>query len=149
MFIHVHIHLITYTYDICSFFFSPFEMVISWAKSIDRSIRPPGWSFMTEVMTSSGFFDVWPRIWLRRSSRSFSIRNVLFWQSYVKFLKSQVPAAGMNRDESGWTAMAMFFVWTRSVPWIFRWTFADESTGRMYSSTYINLLMFRCCISVT
>lgn len=43
-----------------------------------------------KVMTNSGFFDVWPRIWLRRSSRSFSIRNVLFWQSYVNFLKSQV-----------------------------------------------------------
>ncbi|CAK9006905.1 unnamed protein product [Durusdinium trenchii] len=43
------------------------------------------------AMTSGGFFDVWPRIWLKKSSRSFSIRNVLFWQSYVKFLKGQVP----------------------------------------------------------
>ena len=146
MFIHVHIHLIIYihmTY-VLSFF-----LPSKWSfHGLNPSVHPPPWSFMTEVMTSSGFFDVWPRIWLRRSSRSFSIRNVLFWQSYVKFLKSQVPAA-VNRDESGWTAMAMFFVWTRSVPWIFRWTFADESTGRMYSSTYINLLMFRCCISVT
>ena len=48
------------------------------------------WYGSLKVMTNSGFFDVWPRIWLRRSSRSFSIRNVLFWQSYVNFLKSQV-----------------------------------------------------------
>ena len=42
------------------------------------------------AMTSCSF-DVWPRIWLRRSSRSFSVRNVLFWQSYMSFLLKEVP----------------------------------------------------------
>ncbi|CAJ1370251.1 unnamed protein product [Effrenium voratum] len=46
------------------------------------------------AMTSS-VFDVWPRIWLRRSSRSFALRNALFWQTYVSFLKSQMDKEGL------------------------------------------------------
>eukprot|EP00930_Biecheleria_cincta_P054815 TRINITY_DN41214_c0_g1_i1.p1 TRINITY_DN41214_c0_g1~~TRINITY_DN41214_c0_g1_i1.p1 ORF type:complete len:2072 (-),score=373.64 TRINITY_DN41214_c0_g1_i1:15-6230(-) len=35
------------------------------------------------TMTSAGMFKLWPRIWVRKSSRGFSLRNALFWQSYV------------------------------------------------------------------
>ena len=75
--------------------FNKKNRIILWAFLWDStySLGCFTWDESLEVMTNSGFFDVWPRIWLRRSSRSFSVRNVLFWQSYVKFLKSQVGLA--------------------------------------------------------
>ena len=42
------------------------------------------------VMVSHGFFEAWPRIWLRRSSNAFSLQNALFWQSYAKILMTEL-----------------------------------------------------------
>eukprot|EP00931_Biecheleriopsis_adriatica_P031464 TRINITY_DN18449_c0_g1_i1.p1 TRINITY_DN18449_c0_g1~~TRINITY_DN18449_c0_g1_i1.p1 ORF type:complete len:2089 (+),score=437.43 TRINITY_DN18449_c0_g1_i1:57-6269(+) len=42
------------------------------------------------TMTHFGMFKLWPRVWVRKSSRAFSLRNALFWQSYVRLLANSI-----------------------------------------------------------
>lgn len=42
------------------------------------------------LLTNTGMFRLWPRVWVRKSSRAFSLRNALFWQSYLAFLAKNV-----------------------------------------------------------
>lgn len=40
------------------------------------------------LMSQTGGFRLWPRVWMRRSSRAFAIRNALFWQTYFGFVRN-------------------------------------------------------------
>jgi hypothetical protein len=47
------------------------------------------------VMTSQHVFRLWPRTWIGKSSKSFSLRNVHFWQSYFRFQSKSMSAETM------------------------------------------------------
>lgn len=42
------------------------------------------------VVTGWGTFKHWPSVWIRRTSRAFSLRNAFFWQTYSRLLANSV-----------------------------------------------------------
>merc|ERR1719217_1738470 len=42
-------------------------------------------------MTERHHLVLWPSVWLKRSSRSFSLWNTLFWQTLVELLLEAAP----------------------------------------------------------
>jgi hypothetical protein len=44
-----------------------------------------------DAMVDQSFFKLWPRVWTKRSSKTFSTWNALFWQSYFVFLHRSSP----------------------------------------------------------
>lgn len=52
-------------------------------------------------ITEQRLFRLWPRVWLKRSSRHFSLKGALLWQTYVAFLLRAPKASASDAGDAG------------------------------------------------